>query len=167
LGNGANQKFAPFFFRGWHRAAGCAQQFLFHYMGTKLKPLLLAEICKEVLNNHCMKKTFLTIAITAFLTWFTFDVIQAVQTAVEHLWLVSAIKAPGKMAIADIQKDMNEGRYDLAKTKLQLFMDTWKRFDGGPDSCSGRGIGDVLLEFSKVDTNSATDNQLAPSRAAK
>ena len=114
-----------------------------------------------------MKKTFLTIIITALLTWLTCSVIQAGRTGVEHLWLASAIKVPGKMAIAEIQTDMNEGRYDLAKAKLQIFMDTWKRFDSGPDSCSGRGIGDIRMAFLEVDTNYVTGNHLAPSREVK
>ena len=57
-----------------------------------------------------MKKTFLVIFITALLTWITFSVFQAMHTGVERLWLVSAIKVPGHMAIADIQVNMNEGR---------------------------------------------------------
>ena len=49
------------------------------------------------------------------------------------------------MAISEIQSDMNEGRFGLAKAKLQAFSDTWQRFDHGPDSFSGRGIGDVMV----------------------
>jgi hypothetical protein len=67
--------------------------------------------------------------------------------------MISAIKAPGKMAITEIQKDLDEGRTDLAKKKLQVFMDTWQRFDKGPDSCSGLGIGDIMVSFSTIDTN--------------
>jgi hypothetical protein len=103
-------------------------------------------------------KIFLTIIITAVLTWFAFSLIQSVRTGVERLWLISAVKVPGRMAIEDIQKDMNEGRYDIAKAKLQIFMDTWQRFDRGPDSNSGRGIGDIMVAFSKIDTNQAINN---------
>ena len=103
-------------------------------------------------------KTFLTIIITAVLTWFTFSVVQAIRINTERLWLVSAVKVPGKMAIEDIQKDMNEGEYDIAKAKLQIFKDTWQRFDSGPDSNSGRGIGDVMVAFSKIDASQATNN---------
>jgi hypothetical protein len=98
-------------------------------------------------------KIFLTIIITAVLTWFAFSFIQSVRTGVERLWLISAVKVPGKMAIEDIQKDMNEGRYDIAKAKLQIFKDTWQRFNKGPDSNSGFGIGDIMVAFSKIDTN--------------
>jgi len=114
-----------------------------------------------------MKKTFLTIIVTILVTWITFSVVRATRTGVERLWLVSAIKAPGTMAITEIQTDMNEGRYDLAKAKLQIFKDTWKRFDGGPDSFRGLGIGDILVAFSKIDTNSVSGNQPAPPRDIK
>jgi hypothetical protein len=110
-------------------------------------------------------KTFLTVIFTALLTWCTFSVVQAGGRGVQKLWMVSAIKVPGKMAIADIQKEMNEGRYDVAKVKLKVFMETWERFDKGPDSCSGYGIGDVMVGIGKVDVGS-TANVPEPSSAA-
>jgi hypothetical protein len=100
-----------------------------------------------------MKKTILTIVATALLTWTASSVAYSVHRGVERLWLVSAVKVPGKMAIAEIQTDMNAGRYDLAKAKLQAFSVTWERFNNGPDSFSGRGIGDIMLTFSKIETN--------------
>ena len=105
-------------------------------------------------------KIFLTIIITAVLTWFTFSFIQSVHTGIDRLWLMSAVKAPGKMAIEDIQKDMNEGRYDLAKTKLQIFKETWQRFNNEPPLNSGRGIGDIMVAFSKIDTNQVKSTNL-------
>ena len=105
-----------------------------------------------------MKKTFLVIILTALLTWITFSVIHAMHTAVERLWLVSRVKVPGKMAIADIQATMNAGQYKLASAKLQALRDTWEGFNGGPDSFSGRGIGDIMVVFSKLDADHATNN---------
>jgi hypothetical protein len=104
-----------------------------------------------------MKKTFLVTIVTALLTWITFSVFQSLHKGVERLWLVSAIKVPGNKAIADIQSNMNEGRYKLAAAKLQALKDTWQRFDTGPDSFSGRGIGDIMVTFSKLDTDYATN----------
>jgi hypothetical protein len=100
-----------------------------------------------------MKKTILTIVATAVLTWFVCGVIEGLHRGVAGLWLISAIKVPGNKAIADIQTDMNEGRYELARAKLQVFRETWQRFDRGPDSCDGKGIGDVMVAFSKIQTN--------------
>lgn len=102
---------------------------------------------------HNMKKMILTIFVTGLLTWTALSVAHSVREGVERLWLVSAIKVPGKKAIAEIQTDMNAGRYDLAKAKLQALMDTWERFDNGPDSFSGRGIGDIMTTFSRIETN--------------
>jgi len=64
--------------------------------------------------------------------------------------MVSAMKAPGGMAIRDIQADMNAGRFEVAKEKVDALAQTWQRFSSGPDSCSGAGIGDVMVTFSKI-----------------
>ena len=105
-----------------------------------------------------MKKTFLGIIIIAVLTWVMCSALHGVRTGAEGLWMISAIKEPGKMAIAEIQTDLNEGRTDLAKKKLQVLMDTWQRFDKGPGFCSGPGIGDIMVAFSRIDTNSEPAN---------
>lgn len=70
--------------------------------------------------------------------------------------MVSSIKAPGRMALSEIQADMNARRYSLAKAKIDAFVNTWKRFESGPDSCRGSGIGDIMVTFSKIDTNSSS-----------
>ena len=101
-------------------------------------------------------KTFLVIVVTATVTWFVASFVHAVQTGTERLWLISAIKVPGHMALADIQADMAAERYQLAKAKIDLLADTWHRFDTGPDSFRGSGIGDIMVTFSKLDTNSTT-----------
>jgi hypothetical protein len=95
-------------------------------------------------------KIFLIIVITAVATWIVASLVNGVRTGTERLWMVSAIKAPGGMAISDIQGDMNAGRYDIAKEKIDAFMTTWQRFSSGPDSCRGAGIGDIMVTFSKI-----------------
>ena len=102
-------------------------------------------------------KTFLTIVITAAITWITVSVIHGLRTGVERLWLISAIKAPGRMALTEIQTDMNAGRYDIAKAKIDVLVTTWQKFDSEPDSFRGSGIGDIMIAFSKVDTNSSSN----------
>ena len=67
--------------------------------------------------------------------------------------MISAVKVPGGMALREIQSDMNAGRYESAKAKINAFADTWQRFNSGPDSCSGLGIGDLMVTLSKLDTN--------------
>ena len=101
-------------------------------------------------------KRFIIIVVTAAITWITVSVIHGLRTGVERLWLISAIKAPGRMALNEIQTDMNAGRYDVAKAKIDVLMTTWQRFDSGPDSFSGPGIGDIMVAFGKLDTNSSS-----------
>ncbi|HVU09233.1 MAG TPA: hypothetical protein VHG89_11885 [Verrucomicrobiae bacterium] len=101
-------------------------------------------------------KTFLVIVITAVITWSIASIVHGIQTGTERLWLISAIKTPGRMALEGIQTDMNAGRCDLAKKKIDILMDTWHTFDSGTDSFRGSGIGDIMVSFSKLDTNNVT-----------
>jgi hypothetical protein len=99
-------------------------------------------------------KTYIIIVVTAAVTWIAVSVVHGVRTHVERMWLISAIKAPGRMALTEIQTDMNEGSYDLAKAKMDVLMNTWQRFDSGPHAFSGLGIGDIIVAFRKLETNS-------------
>ena len=101
-------------------------------------------------------KTFLIIVVTAGVTWTTMTFIHGTRTNVQMRWLISAIKAPGRMAISDIQKDMNAGSYDVAKAKIDVLMTTWQRFDAGSDSFTGAGIGDIMTSFSRLETGSSS-----------
>lgn len=107
-------------------------------------------------------KTCLTIVVTAVITWITVSVIHGVRTGAERLWLISAIKVPGRMALNEIQTDMNAGRCSLAKAKIDVLMDTWHRFDSGPDSFRGFGIGDIMVSFSKLDSFTLTNQTKQP-----
>ncbi len=98
-----------------------------------------------------MKSKLLIIAVTAVTTWITANVAHGVRSGVERLWLISAIKVPGRMAIEEIQADMAAGRYEMATAKLQAFLDTWQRFNHGPDSFGGRGIGDVMSALAQAE----------------
>jgi hypothetical protein len=78
-------------------------------------------------------KTFLVIVVTAIVTavttWFVAGTVHGVQTGIDRLWLISAVKAPGRMALEEIQTDMAAERYQLAKAKINLLADTWRRFN--------------------------------------
>jgi len=95
-------------------------------------------------------KTIIAVIITAVVTWFIADLVHGVRTGADRKWMISAMKAPGGMALHEIQEDMEAKRIDLAKAKLEAFRKTWQRFSSGPDSCSGAGIGDIMVIFSTV-----------------
>jgi hypothetical protein len=105
-----------------------------------------------------MKRTFVCVVVTALVTWLAMSVANGLATGRDRLWLVSAVKAPGRMALEDIQKDLDEGRCDLARAKLKAFGDAWRRFDSGPDSFAGPGIGDIMVLMSRIDTNKVPGN---------
>jgi hypothetical protein len=104
-------------------------------------------------------KTFLIIVVTAAITWLMARMACGIRKNTERVWMVSAVKAPGRMALSDIQADMNAGRYALAKAKMDAFATTWQRFESGPYAYSGPGIGDIMVVFSKLDANSSSSVQ--------
>jgi hypothetical protein len=100
-------------------------------------------------------KTFLVVLVTTVVTGTGFHFYYGLRTAE---WLIGAIKNPGGMALRDIQADMNTGRYDIAKEKIDALFTTWQRFSSGPDSCSGTGISDIVVTFSKLPGGVSTTN---------
>lgn len=111
---------------------------------------------------NCSMKTLLIIAATAAITWITTNVIYGMRANVERLWMISAVKIPGQMAINDIQTDIHAGRYEIAKAKIDEFAATWQQFNSGPDSCSGPGIGNVMVAFSNIETNQPSSTTDSP-----
>ena len=104
-------------------------------------------------------RTFLVVLATAAITWFTISVVHGVQRSIEKVWLISAVKAPGRMALQEIQADMNAGRCSLAKAKIDALVNTWHRFESEPDSNRGLGIGDIMVAIGKLDTNAIAENR--------
>jgi hypothetical protein len=107
-------------------------------------------------------KTLLIIAATAAITWITTNVIYGMRASVERLWMISEVKVPGQLAIKDIQSDLNAGRFETAKAKVDAFVATWQQFNSGPDSCSGPGIGNVMVAFSNIETNQPSSTTDSP-----
>ena len=95
-----------------------------------------------------MKRTIAIIAITTAITSLCWSIVTGARRGVEELWLISAVKAPGRMALDKIAADLQHGNIDAASTKLQILRSEWERFEKevGP---SGAGIGNVMVEFSR------------------
>jgi hypothetical protein len=107
-------------------------------------------------------KTFLVVLVTAVVTGIGFHFYYGLRTSE---WLIGAIKTPGGFAIREIQTDMNAKRYDVAKEKIDAFMNSWQKFSSGPDSCSGAGISDIPITFSRISGDINTTN-VVPDNAA-
>ena len=144
-------------FSGIRRCGGIAS-----HVGVTGEP----PVSRNVHDRLFKMKTALTILITAAVTWIAVSFFHGVRTGTERLWLISAIKVPGRMAISEIQADMNAGRFDLAKAKLQAFADTWQRFDRGPDSFGGLGIGDVMVSLGAAEKSQPQVADQGPSADA-
>jgi hypothetical protein len=96
-----------------------------------------------------MKKTIAIIAITAAITSICWSIATGMRFGVEKLWLISAVKAPGRMALDEIVTDLQRGDVAAATTKLQILRSEWDRFEK-EDGPSGAGIGNIMLQFSRA-----------------
>ena len=133
-----------------------------HYLATEVgRGVLTTPLALPPFELFDMK-TFLTVIVTGAVTWLVASVPYEVRTRTDRLWMVSAMKAPGRMALSDIQADLNAGRCETAKKKIDALLGTWQRFSSGPDSCRGAGIGDIMVTFSKI----AGDANVEPSGPA-
>jgi hypothetical protein len=100
-------------------------------------------------------KTFLVVVITIAATWIVASHVHEVQSnrerGREHGWFIGRVKAPVRLALQDIRLDINDGKFQLAKAKLDIFIDTWQRVNW-----LGHGIGadEILRAFDNADTNS-------------
>jgi hypothetical protein len=110
-------------------------------------------------------KTFLTIVITAIVTWIAVGLFHGIRMGTERLWMISAMKTPGGMAIRDIQAEMSAGRFEIAREKVDALAQTWQKFSSGPDSCSGAGIGDIMVTFSKIPDSTNVEPDGAANRS--
>ena len=104
-----------------------------------------------------MKKTLVTIIVTAIVTSIFWHVVTSVRRAVDAMWLESAVKAPGRMAFDEILDDLAAGRHEAARAKLDVLRTQWRRFES-EDDFRGEGIGNILLEFPGLPNGEAEES---------
>ena len=96
-----------------------------------------------------MKKILIAIAITAAVTSLCWHITEGMRIGIERLWLMSAVKAPGLMALEEIDTDLQRGNVAVATAKLQILIAEWRRFRE-ENTLSGAGIGNIMVEFSHI-----------------
>jgi len=97
-----------------------------------------------------MKRTFVTILITVMVTSFCWYFATGLRRSVERLWLMSAVKAPGRMALGEIEADLLGGRSDVAKAKIAALKKQWDVFES-EEGFSGQAIGNIMVTFAQID----------------
>ena len=96
-----------------------------------------------------MRKTLLAIILTATVTWICFNFATGTRHGVERLWLISSVKAPGRMALDEIYSDLTAGRCQAAKDKVQVLRSQWNIFER-EDNFRGEAIGNIMVQFAKL-----------------
>lgn len=102
------------------------------------------------------KSASVTVLITALVTSLGWYAGTSLRSSRDRMWLVSAVKVPGRMALDAIAEDMSHHRYIEAYRRIKLFRREWHAFDqdGG---FNGNAIGNIMVEFSKLDIEAATN----------
>jgi hypothetical protein len=112
-----------------------------------------------------MKRTVITILITALVTSLCWYVVSGLLRGVEGLWLMSAVKAPGRMALDEIEADLQAGRLDTAKTKIAVLRRQWALFEREA-GFRGQALGNIMVTFGQIDTTTQTNRNAEPDGAA-
>jgi hypothetical protein len=112
-----------------------------------------------------MKRTILTILITCLVTSLGWHFVGSLRRGIEGLWLMSAIKAPGRMALDSIEADLEAGRLEIAKRKLAALRKQWSVFESEA-GFRGEAIGNIMVAFSQIDIAAETNKIAEPGGAA-
>ncbi len=100
-------------------------------------------------------KLFVAIVCTALITALGCTFVCSTRPAIAELWLLSSVKAPGRMALQEIMTELKQGNVADAENKLAILQAEWQRFESENDF-TGEGIGNIMLKFlpPPADTNS-------------
>ena len=99
-----------------------------------------------------MKKNMMLVLITAISVSVCWYFAIKYRDRIHTVWLLSSVKAPGRMALNAIKEDFDRGDHIAAQNKVIILHRIWQRFQSqSDDEMSGVGIGDVMEEFSKVE----------------
>jgi hypothetical protein len=111
-----------------------------------------------------MRRTFITILISVLVTSLCWYVVGSLRRGVAGLWLMSAVKAPGRMALDEIEADLQAGRIEIAKSKIAAFRKQWVVFES-EHGFRGQAIGDIMVRFRRMDSATDTNKIAEPSGA--
>jgi hypothetical protein len=96
-----------------------------------------------------MKRTLLTILITAVITSGLWNVWFSFSRALDRFKMFSTVQVPGRMALDDIRAELAKGRYNVAEAKVLALKRHWNLFEA--DGLRGEALGRVMVTFSQVD----------------
>ena len=113
-------------------------------------------------ERSVMKRTLLTILITALVTSVFWQVWFSFSRALDRTMLLSAVQVPGRMALDDIQADLAKGRYDLAEAKVLALKQHWGLFE---TRGVREGLGRVMVTFAEIDPESQKVTNTEPGAA--
>jgi hypothetical protein len=111
-----------------------------------------------------MKRTLLTILITAVITSVFWNVWFSFSRALDRFRMLSAVQVPGRMALDSIQAELAKRRYDVAEAEVLALKRHWNLFEAG--GLRGEALGRVMVTFSQIDPDVRGVTNTEPSGAA-
>jgi hypothetical protein len=107
------------------------------------------------------KRTWAAVLVTALLTSLCWHAGTSLRSGRDKLWLISAVKVPGNKALDIIAEDMKNHRYDDASRRIEVLRQEWREFDREKEF-DGNAIGNILVQFSRIDLEAATEASRRP-----
>jgi hypothetical protein len=117
------------------------------------------SVVQYALSYYAMKRTLITILVTFIITSLCWYIGTELRRGVEGLWLTSAVKAPGRMALEKIESDLNASRFEPAKAKLVALKKQWAAFER-ETGFHGQAIGNIMVTFGQIEPTT-TDQELS------
>jgi hypothetical protein len=75
---------------------------------------------------------------------------------------MSAVKAPGRMALGEVEADLRAGHFEVANAKIAALKKQWAVFENEA-GFSGQAIGNIMVIFGQIDSAPET-SKTNPSR---
>jgi len=99
-----------------------------------------------------MKKLWIILLVTALLVSLGCHIASAWERSVDQIMLISTVKAPLRMALAEIERDISANRREIALKKLtELRLQADQFFD---ENGFHHGFGSILIRFREIDDES-------------
>ncbi len=74
---------------------------------------------------------------------------------------MSAVKAPGRMALGEIEADLFAGRSDTAKMKIAALRKQWAVFESETEF-RGQAIGNIMVTFGRIEATAEPAKKAEP-----
>ena len=76
--------------------------------------------------------------------------VMSIRTAIHKLWLISAVKAPTRMALNKIKEEIDRNDIESAKRDFEILRNQWLKFESEPEfGTKAEAMGTIMEKVSE------------------